>query len=402
MKRLIILLFVSLLLIGNAYSQTANFTYRLEGNTVTTTNTSILQFSATDTFTAKWYFRGDGTSIYERFDSASFRFFTGGSYQIILSIDHLVKTQQNPNNWVWTGDTIEMIKTVNIGGSNFFSLSGNIQWRGENAKAGTPYLLKIVNGRYQMVRYTNVSEDGFFQFDNLTTDTFVIWTLPSSCDTCKFNASNVLPTYSGNTVTLDSAEKLIPTANITNYTINLLEASPLIGNLVINGKVTKANIPTKSGIILSSIDKSKFYRFALSDSLNGNYTIKNIEAGTYLLQPTIDGVPYLPLKVTISADSTVVDINLSTLTTQVTEQRFDNNSLFSIYPNPFADKININKNNQSKLKSISVSNSQGQLIFKSEIFDKNELDLSNLNSGLYFVTINNTDGESNTIKILKN
>jgi hypothetical protein len=74
MKRLIILLFVSLLLIGNAYSQTANFTYRLEGNTVTTTNTSILQFSATDTFTAKWYFRGDGTSIYERFDSASFAF----------------------------------------------------------------------------------------------------------------------------------------------------------------------------------------------------------------------------------------------------------------------------------------------------------------------------------------
>lgn len=400
MKTLIIIITLALG-INLAKAQTADFTYRVEGNTVTAINTSSLQFSATDTFTANWYFRGDGSNIYERFDSASYRFLTGGNYQIILSINHLVKTPENPNNWVWTRDTIEMIKSVNVGGSNFFSLSGNIQWRGENAKAGTPFLLKSVNGRYQMVRFTNVAEDGFFQFDNLATDTFVIWTLPSGCDTCRFNASNVLPTYSGNTATLDSAERLVPTANITNYIVNLLEPTPLLGNLVINGKVTKANAPTKSTIVLTSTDKTKFYRFAVSDSINGIYNMNNIEAGTYLLQPIIDGVPYLPLNVTVSTNNSVVDIDLSNLTTLVKEQS-NSKDLFSIHPNPFTDKINVYNGTQSKLKSMFILNLQGQLVFKSENLDLNYVELSELNSGQYFITITNTNGFYDTIKVIKN
>jgi len=90
------------------------------------------------------------------------------------------------------------------------------------------------------------------------------------------------------------------------------------------------------------------------------------------------------------------------LTTSVKEQQFYSKDLFSIYPNPFADNINIDHINRGKLKSATVLNLQGQIVFKSENLELNIIELSELNNGLYFITITDTDGVSNTLRILKN
>jgi hypothetical protein len=90
------------------------------------------------------------------------------------------------------------------------------------------------------------------------------------------------------------------------------------------------------------------------------------------------------------------------LTTSVKEQKFNSKDLFSIYPNPFTDNINIHHNNRGKLKSATILNLQGQIVFKSENLELNIIELSELNNGLYFITLTDTDGISNTIKILKN
>jgi hypothetical protein len=76
MKRLIILSFALTLLINDAYSQTAQFTFNVENTKVITKNTSDLTFTDRDTFTANWYFQGDGNIIFENFDSASFFFYS--------------------------------------------------------------------------------------------------------------------------------------------------------------------------------------------------------------------------------------------------------------------------------------------------------------------------------------
>jgi hypothetical protein len=139
----------------------------------------------------------------------------------------------------------------------------------------------------------------------------------------------------------------------------------------------------------------------VSNNFNGEYALDKIEAGNYLIQPIVNGIPYSTLNLTVSTDNSVVNIDLSTLTTSVKEQ-FNNKGLFSIYPNPFTDKINIYNGTQSKLNAISIVNLQGQLVFKSENLDTNDIELSELNSGLYFITITDSNGFSETIKVIKN
>jgi len=403
MKTQIILLFAMFWGINNAYSQKASFTYRIDSKKVTTTNTSNFTRTPTDSFAANWVFVGDGNLLFENFDSASFDFFTGGNYMVILTLNHFIKGPNNPNTWTRKQDTIQSITTVSVSATNVFNISGNVKWKGSNINNGNVHLLKKNGNNYVSVRFSPINEAGNYSFSNLTRDTFIVWAQPIICDTCLLTSSNVIPTYYGNSDKIDSAVKIIPTNNLTNINIDFKEPAELNGILKLTGKVSNgSNFVGNTSLLLYSTDKSKTFRYSVSNNSNGGYLLEKIEAGNYLLQPIVNGLPYSPLSISIAVDNSVIDVDLSTLTTSVEEQRFDNNGLFSIYPNPFSDKITINQKNQSKLKSVSVSNLQGQLLFKSEIFDTNELDLSELNSGLYFVTINNTNGKSNTIKIIKN
>ena len=65
----------------------------------------------------------------------------------------------------------------------------------------------------------------------------------------------------------------------------------------------------------------------------------------------------------------------------------------SIYPNPFADVVNVTFEN--KLKSnISISEISGKVVFSINTSNDINLDLSNLNSGIYFISIKNELGTS--------
>ena len=401
MKTLI--LFLALVLgLNSANAQTANFTYKIDGKKVTTINTSTFTKTPNDSFTANWYFIGGGNYLFENFDSASYEFFTGGNYQVILTLNHFIRDLNNPTRWNRKQDTIQRISTISVSANNIFNLSGNVKWRGTNINEGNVHLLKRNGNSYVSVRFAQINGAGNYSFTNLTNDTFIVWAQPYMCDTCLLNSSNVVPTYYGNSEKIDSALKIIPTSNLTNINIDLKEPSMLNGMLRFSGKVSKGtNFMGNTSLLLYNIDKSKVYRHTVSNNFNGEYALDKIEAGNYLIQPIVNGIPYSTLNLTVATDNSVVNIDLSTLTTSVKEQ-FNNKGLFSIYPNPFNDKINIINGTHSKLNTISIINLQGQLVFNSENLDLNDIELSKLNSGLYFITLTDTDGVSNTIKILKN
>jgi hypothetical protein len=402
MKRLIILSFALTLLINDAYSQTAQFTFNVENTKVITKNTSDLTFTDRDTFTANWYFQGDGNIIFENFDSASFFFYSAGDYNVFLVINHLIKNENNPNQWVLI-DTLISSQVVSVSSTSTPSISGIVKWKDNPTQNGLVHLLKFQNGNFLTQRVKQLNVDGTFKFENLTPDEYKLWIEPFPGDSSQMFDMNIIPTYYGNTTKLDSAISVNPQFDTFRLNIDLIERSNLNGALGFAGKVFNGNnFAGNTTLLLYDTTNSKIFRYVRSNTFSGEYSMEKIEAGNYLLQPIVNGIPYSPLSISIAVDNSVIDVDLSTLTTSVEEQRFDNNGLFSIYPNPFSDKITINQKNQSKLKSVSVSNLQGQLLFKSEIFDTNELDLSELNSGLYFVTINNTNGKSNTIKIIKN
>ena len=402
MKTQIILFSVLFLGFNSANSQTASFTYNIVSKKVTTINTSTFTKTSNDSFTANWYFQGGGNILFEKFDSASYEFFTGGNYQVRLKLNHFVRDLINPTRWTLKQDTIQSISTISVSASNIFNLSGNVKWRGTNINKGNVHLLKRNDSNLVSVRFAQINGIGNYSFNNLTNDTFIIWAQPIICDTCILNSSNVIPTYYGNSEKIDSALKIIPTSNLTNINIDLKEPSMLSGLLKLTGKVSNGtNFIGNTSLLLYNINKSKVFRHSVSNNFNGEYSLDKIEAGNYLIQPIVNGIPYSTINLTVSTDNSVVNIDLSTLTTSVKEQ-FNNKVLFSIYPNPFTDKININNGTQSKLNAISILNLQGQIVYKSENLDLNDIELSELKTGLYFITITDTNGLTETIKLLKN
>ena len=402
MKTQIILFLALVLGLNSANSQTASFTYSVNSKKVTTINTSTFTKTSNDSFTANWYFQGGGNILFEKFDSASYEFFTGGNYQVRLKLNHFVRDLINPTRWTLKQDTIQSISTISVSASNIFNLSGNVKWKGTNINKGNVHLLKKNDSNFVSVRFAQINGTGNYSFNNLTNDTFIIWAQPIICDTCILNSSNVIPTYYGNSEKIDSALKIIPTSNLTNINIDLKEPSMLSGLLKLTGKVSNGtNFIGNTSLLLYNINKSKVFRHSVSNNFNGEYSLDKIEAGNYLIQPIVNGIPYSTINLTVSTDNSVVNIDLSTLTTSVKEQ-FNNKVLFSIYPNPFTDKININNGTQSKLNAISILNLQGQIVYKSENLDLNDIELSELKTGLYFITITDTNGLTETIKLLKN
>lgn len=78
-------------------------------------------------------------------------------------------------------------------------------------------------------------------------------------------------------------------------------------------------------------------------------------------------------------------------------ENFDLNKSFSIYPNPFSDTINIESTIDFKI--IDIYTALGEKVF-SESF-QNKINPSNLSSGIYFIKLINTTGNTITMKIIK-
>lgn len=75
----------------------------------------------------------------------------------------------------------------------------------------------------------------------------------------------------------------------------------------------------------------------------------------------------------------------------------------TIYPNPFIDKFTIDlKNQYSNFCNVSIHNMLGQIIYSETIQSPTtQIDLSNYNSGLYFVKISDHQNNIQTLKIVK-
>ncbi|WP_298516591.1 T9SS type A sorting domain-containing protein [uncultured Kordia sp.] len=70
-----------------------------------------------------------------------------------------------------------------------------------------------------------------------------------------------------------------------------------------------------------------------------------------------------------------------------------------LYPNPTSNTLNIN--NTSAIKSLEIYSVQGQLMLQQKS-QFETVDMSQLQSGLYFVTLKDTQNRSKTFKIAKN
>jgi hypothetical protein len=74
-------------------------------------------------------------------------------------------------------------------------------------------------------------------------------------------------------------------------------------------------------------------------------------------------------------------------------------SRFNIYPNPTKDLLNISNSNNFEIKNISVTDINGRTV-KNQAGSLNQINVADLNAGVYFVTIEAAEGKT-TKKFIK-
>jgi hypothetical protein len=72
----------------------------------------------------------------------------------------------------------------------------------------------------------------------------------------------------------------------------------------------------------------------------------------------------------------------------------------AIFPNPSKNEITVKQKNNLIFSEYGVFNSMGNLIYKSSFQSQNKIDISGLNSGVYFIKVYNQDKVS-TMKFIK-
>ncbi len=93
----------------------------------------------------------------------------------------------------------------------------------------------------------------------------------------------------------------------------------------------------------------------------------------------------------------LIFIDTFSVSTNLSNQSFDNDA-FSLYPNPSSDFLNISNPNNVEIKNISVIDINGRTI--KNINSATTINVSDLNAGVYFVTIETAEGKS-TKKFIK-
>lgn len=79
---------------------------------------------------------------------------------------------------------------------------------------------------------------------------------------------------------------------------------------------------------------------------------------------------------------------------------FQDKYSFTIYPNPTTDFINIDGIDNSLISDIAIYNTLGKKVYFAESIQNSKIDVSNLNTGIYFISILNQN-KTQTIKFIK-
>lgn len=99
------------------------------------------------------------------------------------------------------------------------------------------------------------------------------------------------------------------------------------------------------------------------------------------------------------ANSDIIGIDTFSVDRPLSSETFFKNN-FSIYPNPVNNVLNVTMKNEININSVSITDLNGRVILLSNS-SNTSIDVSNLSSGVYFVSIETNEGKG-TSKFVKN
>ncbi len=130
----------------------------------------------------------------------------------------------------------------------------------------------------------------------------------------------------------------------------------------------------------------------------GDYIFENMLPGTYNVEVARDGFETHEGQVSVSDEDVTVEVALSPIETTAIQNL---SAEIAVYPNPAVSTVFINANDEI-ISNVMLIDMLGRVIYEATVLDsRHELDVADLQNGIYFVRIS-TDKQLTTRRIIVN
>jgi len=357
-------------------------------------NTSSTSASGTTTYT--WDL-GDGSTA--NTNNIEHTYSEAGYYTVCLIMQNDLCSDTICQEVLVPGQTLEG-----------FLVAGSIIINGmaaDDAKVKL-YSVDATSGATELYAQTEVDSLGRYAFLNVPAGAYYI-----KANLTEFSSyfSQFAPTYFGNVLYWENATLVEVVSNQDNYNIAMLAAENNGGPGTVDGNIdegpgrlmnpelfSSATGPAANVHVLVTNLAGAAQRWTNSDA-NGNFSINNLDYGDYLLFADVAGIVSIPMAFTISPETpnATVMFVLGDLITSVSSSASEN---LAIYPNPASNLIQINVKNGDAQK-LSLISATGSLVLQQNVVGtQNQLDLSSVAAGSYFLVVENAQGVRTSAKLL--
>jgi hypothetical protein len=210
-----------------------------------------------------------------------------------------------------------------------------------------------------------------------------------------------MPKYYGNRFTFDSASLLIVNnQSIITADVDLYYNGEMNGSLELTGRIiSNTDLSTKKvSLLLLNQDKSAVLTHSSANPFDNNYRLTQLTGGTYYLQAIINGRPSGLKQVSVNNNMTV-DIEIDDFTTAIIENRANEIQVL-LYPNPSDGILNIYAG-KDEISKVVIMDIQGKVMKVVTSISANQVNISDLNNGLYFVKVETRSGVFGMKKLRK-
>lgn len=262
------------------------------------------------------------------------------------------------------------------------------------------------------------TQQGFYQFDSVPQGWYLVKAALNSNDP---DFANYLPTYFGaplgssNSSTLFwfNSSPVVPTPNAmaVGYGIQMIQGNNPGGPGFIGGLISQgANKTTDPGdgienvlvLLLDNNDNPVDYTYSDKD---GKFEFSSIPYGDYKVYTEVSGLTTQEVFVTVDAQNPKVDlvdviISSSGVNGSVGVRKISASNNVLIYPNPAKDNLTIDLGKEQS-GTLQIINLTGKVIISETIINNTfNVDLQNLSSGIYHLSIS-SQGKLFQTKLIK-
>ena len=167
-----------------------------------------------------------------------------------------------------------------------------------------------------------------------------------------------------------------------------------------DGQITTLDISNNSAVTRLVCYNNQLTILDLRNGNNANFNYFNAEYNPDLTCVFVDDAGYMNTHWSDAIDDTATYVETQAECDDLTGIDEETLDSVRIFPNPFTENITIQVPDESLIKNIRVQNIQGQSLYRNRFTP--QIDLSALPSGIYFLSIDNEQGNSVVYKLVKN